>query len=134
MTISLQRLEGQPLAQRLRIRGHTLQADTSEANGGGDAGPSPHDLYDAALGACKAITVLSYARRKGIPVDEIETEIVRDDSQERAGTYRLTAKLHIRGALTDEQIEELARVADRCPLHKLMTTVTTEIVSEVGRL
>ena len=36
--------------------------------GGTDAGPTPHDLYDASLAACKALTVLAYARRKGIPV------------------------------------------------------------------
>jgi putative redox protein len=133
MNIQLSRLANQPLAQTLRIREHHLVADASEAAGGHDAGPSPHDLYDAALGACKAITVLSYARRKGIPVDEIETEVVRDDSQERAGNYRLEARLRIRGALTDAQLQELARVAEKCPVHKLMSAVT-QIGTDVQRL
>lgn len=134
MNIKLRRLANQPFAQVVRIRAHDLIADASESAGGGDAGPSPHDLYDAALGACKAITVLSYARRKGIPVDEIETEVMRDDSQERAGTYRLETRLRIRGALTDAQLQELARVAEKCPVHKLMSTVVTEIGTDVQRL
>lgn len=131
MTIQLQRVADQPLAQSVRIRAHALVADAGAAAGGSDAGPSPHDLYDAALGACKAITVLAYARRKGIPVEDVETEIVRDDSQERAGVYRLTARLHVRGALTPEQLQELERVAGKCPVHKLMAEATTEIATEV---
>ena len=75
MAIELQRRTGEALAQAVRIRAHEITVDGSVADGGSDAGPSPHDLYDAALGACKAITVLWYARRKGIPVDDITTEI-----------------------------------------------------------
>lgn len=134
MPIELKRRAGQALAQSVRIRAHELTADASAAEGGSDAGPTPHDLYDAALGACKAITVLWYARRQGIPVDDIETEIVRDASQERAGIYRLAAKLSIRGALTDAQLADLARVAAKCPVHKLMAEATTQISTEVERL
>jgi putative redox protein len=98
------------------------------------AGPSPHDLYDAALGACKALTVMWYARKKGIPVDDIQTRIERDDSQERSGVYKLTAKLQVKGDLTDAQLQELHAVAQKCPVHKLMTAVTTEITTELERL
>ncbi|MES2977464.1 MAG: OsmC family protein [Pseudomonadota bacterium] len=134
MDIQLRRLPNEPVAQTIRIGAHELVADASLAEGGSDAGPSPHDLYDAALGACKALTVLLYAQRKGFPVEEVQTRIVRDDSQERAGTYRLKARLEIRGSLTDEQLQELARVAGKCPVHKLMTTVVTEIETEVQRV
>lgn len=123
-----------PMAQVVRIGSHELVADGSVAEGGEDAGPSAHDLYDAALGACKALTVLWYARRKGIPVGEIETTVVRDDFQERQGTYRLAAKLSIGGELSDAQLRELETVAGKCPVHKLMTAVTTEIATEVRRL
>jgi putative redox protein len=132
MRIQLQRAAGQPLAQTIRIGGHALVADGSDAAGGTGAGPSPHDLYDAALGACKAITVLFYARRKGMQIDEIVTEIQRDDSEERSGTYRLAANMRIHGQLTDDQIEELASVAERCPVHKLMTSIT-QITTAVQR-
>jgi putative redox protein len=122
------------MAQTLRIRSHELLADGSVAEGGTDAGPSPHDLYDAALGACKALTVLWYARKKGIAVADIHTVIERDDSLERAGTYRLAATLQISGDLTDAQLQELGTVAGKCPVHKLMTQVTTEISTHVERL
>lgn len=123
-----------PMAQTLRIRAHELVADGSVAEGGTDAGPSPHDLYDAALGACKALTVLWYARRKGIAVADIHTVIERDASAERNGVYRLAATLRISGDLTDAQLQELGTVAGKCPVHKLMTRVTTEITTHVERV
>ena len=49
--------------------------------GGDDEGPTPHEIYDSALGACKAMTVLWYARRKQIPVDDVQVTVERDDSQ-----------------------------------------------------
>ena len=103
MTIQLQRIEGTPMAQRLAIRSHEWVVDGTAAEGGDDTGPNPHDLYDAALGSCKALTVLWYARRKGIPVNDVRTVIERDASAERAGTYRLAARMQISGDLTDAQ-------------------------------
>ena len=38
----------------LKIRNHEIAIDASPAGGGSDAGPEPHDLYDASLAACKA--------------------------------------------------------------------------------
>ncbi|RZJ56463.1 MAG: OsmC family peroxiredoxin [Acidovorax sp.] len=134
MAIDLQRIPGAPMAQAVHIRSHEFVADASVEEGGADGGPSPHDLYDAALGACKALTVLWYARRKGLPVEDVKTVIERDASAERAGTYRLTARLQISGDLTDAQIAELETVAHKCPVHKLMTTVTTEIDTTVERM
>ncbi|SFC11708.1 putative redox protein [Polaromonas sp. OV174] len=134
MTIELKRDRSAAMAQHLTIRSHALLVDGSEAEGGADAGPSPHDLYDAALGACKALTVMWYARKKGIPVDDIHTVVERDDSAERAGVYRLAAKLKIQGDLTDAQLQELQAVAHKCPVHKLMTVVSTEITTHVERL
>lgn len=134
MTIELQRDLVAAMAQQVHIRGHSFTADVSEAEGGADSGPSPHDLYDAALGTCKALTVMWYARKKGIPVEDVHTRIERDDSQERSGVYKLSAKLQVKGNLTDAQLQELHAVAQKCPVHKLMTTVTTEITTELERL
>ncbi|MBX3588077.1 MAG: OsmC family protein [Ramlibacter sp.] len=134
MTVELARVRGAPMAQTLTIRSHRLVADGGEAEGGTDAGPDPHDLYDAALGACKALTLLWYARRKGWAVDDVRTLVERDASQERQGTYRLAARLQVSGELTDAQLQELQTVAHKCPVHKLMTAVTTEISTAVERL
>ncbi|WP_029524040.1 OsmC family protein [Polaromonas glacialis] len=134
MTIELRLDQTATLAQTVHIRSHELVADVSEVEGGGDTGPSPHDLYDAALGACKALTVMWYARKKGIPVDDIQVQVERDDADERKGIYRLATTLKVHGALSDAQLKELEAVAQKCPVHKLMTTVTTEITTRMERL
>lgn len=133
MTIELHRIGATPMAQTLTIRGHALRVDGIAAEGGDDSGPNPHDLYDAALGACKALTLLWYARRKGLPVEDVHTVVERDASAERSGTYRLATRLEVSGDLSDAQLAELEAVAQKCPVHKLMTQVTTEISTTVLR-
>lgn len=132
-TVTLQRKPGAPMAQVVQIGRHTLIADEPPEIGGEDDGPTPHDLYDAALGACKALTLMWYAKKKGMAVDDVQTRITRDDSQERQGVYKLKAELTISGALSDEELAQLAVVAGKCPVHKLMTSVTTEIETSVTR-
>ena len=134
MSIQIKRKNLSSIAQTITIRGHELTADEDASSQGETADPTPHDLYDAALGACKALTVLWYARKKGLPVDDVQTVVERDGSGERAGVYKLTARMKISGALTDAQLAELLAVAKKCPIHKLMTTVTTEIDTEMERM
>ncbi|BAU75070.1 OsmC family protein [Metapseudomonas furukawaii] len=111
---------------------HSLFTDIPTALGGEGSAPEPHDLYDAALGACKALTVSLYARSHDIPLTGIGVEVTRDDSEERKGHYRLDVKLTLRGALTDEQRATLLRIADKCPVHKLMSQVETHIETRLA--
>ncbi len=127
MTVRVVRDQTAPMRHEIHIGPITIAADESIEAGGEGSGVSPHDLYDAALGACKALTVLWYARRKGIAVAGIEVTVERDASQEREGTYRLSTTLALTGGLDAAQRQELLQVAQKCPVHKLMTQVTTEI-------
>jgi putative redox protein len=127
MAITIVRDQTALMRHEVRIGAHILAADASIADGGEGLGPNPHDLYDAALGACESLTVLWYARRKGIPVESIEVTVERDQSQEKTGIYRLDTKLKLGGKLTDAQRRELLSVASKCPVYKLMTSVQTII-------
>ncbi len=134
MTMVIRRRPHLAVGFGVRVREHEFVVDVSPADGGNDAGPNPHDLYDAALGACKALTVMLYARRKGMAVEELEVQLERDASAERAGTYTLDTRLRIRGTVSDDQLRELETVAHKCPIHKLMTLVTTVITTRVERI
>jgi putative redox protein len=127
MSIEISRDTSRKMKHVVHVRQHAFAVDEPPANGGEDLGPTAHDVYDSALGTCKAMTVLWYANRKGIPVQDIRVAVERDDSQERQGTYRLKVTLAITGALTEAQRQELLNVADKCPVHKLMTQATTEV-------
>lgn len=133
MSITLHTKKGALLAQELNIRLHHLDTDVSIEEGGEDLGPSPHDLYDAALASCTALTVMWYAKKKKIAVTDLETRIERDDTQERQGKYQLKLHLLIKGSFSEEELAQLRSVADKCPVHKLMSTVSTEITSQVER-
>ena len=71
MTIEVVRDTAQKMKHTVHVGKHAFTVDEPPANGGEDLGPTPHDVYDSALGACKALTMLWYARRKQIPVDDI---------------------------------------------------------------
>lgn len=132
MSITVTRDLSAKMKHTVAIRGHSFAVDEPESNGGEDLGPTAHELYDSALGTCKAMTVLWYARRKQIPLEDIRVSVERDDSQERQGLYRLQVKLDLRGPLSEDQRQELLRVAAKCPVHRLMTQVTTEIGTELA--
>ncbi|MEY4575300.1 MAG: hypothetical protein RL701_3 [Pseudomonadota bacterium] len=129
MTIFVIRDKSTPMRHTVRVGDHVITVDSPAADGGEGAGLSPHDLYDAALGACKALTVLYFANRHHMQVDDIRVQVDRDDSQERQGTYRLDTQIEITGPLSEEQRASLLRVAGKCPVHKLMTEVKTEITT-----
>ena len=132
MNIEVIRDLTQPMRHIVHVRNHLLAADGSVEEGGNDSGPSPHDLYDTALGSCKALTLVWYARRKNIALTDVRVSVARDSSDERRGTYRLTATVYLEGDLTEVQRAELLAIADKCPVHKLMTTVETEITTVLG--
>jgi putative redox protein len=127
MTIQVLRDRSRKMMHTVHVRQHSFTVDEPLVNGGEDAGATPHDVYDSALGACKAMTVLWYANRKQIPIDNIEVFVDRDDAAERQGVYRLSVTLNITGVLTEDQRKQLLAVADKCPVHKLMTSSTIEI-------
>jgi putative redox protein len=132
MTIFVTRDRTRKMTHTVSVREHVFAVDESEGNGGEDTGPTPHDLYDSALGACKALTVLWYAARKLIPLEDVRVAVDRDDSEERKGVYRLRVTLSLGGPLTDAQRHELLAVAEKCPVHKLMTQVSTEILTQLA--
>src|SRR4249920_591030 len=111
MTIEVVRDTSRKMKHTVHVRQHTFAVDEPDANGGEDLGVTPHEVYDSALGACKALTVLWYANRKQIPVEDIRVTVDRDDSQEREG---------------------LLAVAEKCPVHKLMTQAKTEVTTELA--
>jgi putative redox protein len=132
VTIRVVRDQRAPMRHEIHIGKNSLASDLSVEEGGEGSGPNPHDLYDAALGACTALTVLWYAKHKKIPLEGIEVSVERDASRERAGIYRLSAALTLTGDLSTGQREELLRAAQKCPIHKLMTDVTTEIFTTLA--
>ena len=112
---------------------HGLVVDEPAAVGGGEEGPSPYDLLLASIGACTAMTIRMYAARKGWPLEEAVVSIRTRrshaaDCEECAEgekplpRLRLERRVELRGALDDEQRARLLEIADRCPVHRTLTS------------
>lgn len=134
MSITIRRKQTLKIGQTISFGKAELVVDGAAADGGDGAGPTPHDLYDSALGACQALTVMWYAARKQIPVEDIAVRVERDATQERSGNYLIMTAIEIGGSLSEAQLAELQVIAAKCPIHKLMTNVTTTIRTELTRM
>lgn len=126
-TLYLETTEDGTLRQRIDIGQHQLFADMNVLAGGQDSAPDPHDLFDASLAACKALTLMLYAKQHNIPLQRVSINLQRDASQERAKIYALDIGLQLIGPLSDEERQKLLLIADKCPIHKLMSQATINI-------
>jgi putative redox protein len=113
---ALKALDGE-FAVVIESGAHRLLADADAGAGGEDLGPAPHAYFDAALAACTAITVLMVARRKEIPLDDVQVEITHEEDAEH---YRMRRQLRLIGTLSEEQRSYLLGIANKCPIHKLL--------------
>jgi putative redox protein len=118
MSIRLHKAPVGQLAQTVEIDPHTLLADVKTEDGGDDLAPDPHDLLDAALGACTALTLKLYATRKEWPLENADVVITHEESP---GHYRLNRSITLLGPLTEEQRSRLLEIANKCPIHKVLT-------------
>src|SRR5450830_6290 len=132
MPVTVNTLNADNFRHSLNIDNHELFTDLPKSLGGDDSAPSPHDYFDAALASCKALTLKLYAQKKGIPLTGVTVEVTHDASEEQKGKYVLNVKLTLKGVLTDQQRDELHRIADRCPIHKLMTTAEVSIETKLA--
>jgi putative redox protein len=118
-----------PFQTEIRIGAHRLIADEPPENGGADAGPTPHDLLLAALGACTSMTLRMYAHRKGWPLTGVQVHLTQDAAD---GTHRFFRRIALEGTLDETQRARLLEIANKCPVHRTLTgkiTITTELVS-----
>lgn len=102
---------------------HAWLSDVPRALGSDDLAPDPHDLLDSALAACTALTLELYVRRKGWPVTSIRVAIEHDETRGDDGRvrYALRRRVTLAGAIDDAQRARLLEIADKCPIHRVLT-------------
>src|SRR6185437_14288298 len=120
------------LQQLVTVGRHHIVADEPVPIGG-DTGPNPYDLLLAALGACTAMTLRMYANHKGLPLENVTVSLrhgrihAKDcaECETTAGFVDgIDRTIQIEGPLTREQRDRLLEIADKCPVHRTLTSET----------
>ena len=110
---------------------HHMLADEPIAVGGEDSGPGPYDFVLAGLGACTSMTMRMYADRKSLPLERVtvtltHSKIHAEDCAEcetREGMLdQIDRVIAIEGALDADQRKRLMEIADKCPVHRTLTS------------
>ncbi len=118
-------VEGEPLAVELSIDGHPMMIDASAADGGHDLGPNPTRTVEGALAACGVMTIKMYARRKKWDVKSVEIRIRRGPSGDSHAPKVLEKEVALEGDLDEAQRARLLEIADKCPVHRMLTDGVT---------
>ena len=118
-------------AQEILAGRHRIAADEPRSAGGTDTGAAPYELLLAALGACTSMTMGMYARRKAWPLEEVTVHLRHSkihaadcaDCETQGGFLdRIERDIHLEGPLTAEQRSRLLEIAEKCPVHRILTS------------
>lgn len=118
-------------AQVIDIGYHRLIADEGVSVGGDDAGGNPHEIALAGLGACTAMTLRMYADLKKLPL----VDVIVNLSWERvdgtgpdgkpAKIDAVLREIELVGDLDAAARKRMLEIAERCPVHRMMTGYAT---------
>ena len=128
VTVHLDQASG--FTTNVKVRHHEFLADEPATIGGNDYGPTPYDLVSAGLGACTAMTLHLYARRKKWDLQAVQVDIDHfkdyakdceacEDNKSKIDHFEKV--IHLKGNLDSKQRERLLEIAERCPVHRTLT-------------
>lgn len=112
--------------------GHSIISDEPERLGGQNKGMSPDELIIAALASCTSATVRMYAQRKDWDLRVVHTSIQMIKGEKPGDLPTIHREIHLEGNLDEEQRERILVIANKCPIHKILSG-NIEINSELKK-
>ncbi|MDO6414230.1 OsmC family protein [Sphingomonas sp. BIUV-7] len=105
----------------IRTAGIEIMADEPIASGGLGSGPTPYQLLASALASCTTMTLRLYAERKGWDV-WIRTSAGHSRDPDKLPADLFTREIEIDGDLDEVKRARLIEIADRCPVHRTLSS------------
>jgi uncharacterized OsmC-like protein len=103
---------------RVRVRGHELLIDQSLEDGGGDAGPTPTELFVAGLASCVAFYAGRFLRRHGLPTEGLAVDCSFAFAEDRpARVGKVAIVVHLPEGFPEERRNALRAVVEHCTVH-----------------
>lgn len=116
-------------AFEIESSGFNIKTDAPVKLGGQGSAPDPHDYVEAALAGCTIITLMMYAKRRSLPLLDIDVTV--KITAEGAKNEILREVKLIGDELTVDQKASLMSIAEKCPIHKLLSagaSITTRML------
>jgi len=98
--------------------GHLLLADTTPPKGAGE-GFRPHELLEAALASCTAITLRLVAQERGILLKRLNVKVDLDRTDTAKSIFR--TEIEFDDALSEVDRKTLIAAAGLCPVRKTLS-------------
>ena len=130
-TVVVRETRARKFQQTVSIGPHRMLADEPVAAGGADSGPGPYDFVLAGLGACTSMTLRLYADRKSLPLERTTVTLKHSrihaqdcaECETREGMLdQIDLVIGMEGDLDAEQRKRLLEIADKCPVHRTLTS------------
>jgi len=130
------------LVQTVSVGPHLIVADETLEPDGNDVGPNPYELLLAALGTCTSMTLRLYAEHKGWPLQGVRVRLTHSKVQkevdagetENGLVDRIEREISLAGDLSKDQRQRLLEIANKCPVHRTLTSglqIHTSVTGDV---
>jgi putative redox protein len=105
----------------LSMRGHEIVVDQPAADGGGDCGPAPTELFVASLAGCVAFYAHRYLARHDLPEEGISVDVSYAMSTGHpARIESMDVRIHVPDQVPAERLPALLAVASGCTVHNTL--------------
>jgi len=98
-----------------------LLSDEPISLGGGDTGLNPFELLASSLATCTAATLRMYMDMKKWEVVEIVVDVEMIEDKPNKITHFKREIQFIGGTLDEDQRKRLLTIAEKCPVHKVIS-------------
>ena len=113
---------------------HDWYGDEPESNGGTDTAPTPYEMLLGSLAHCTLVTLVLYARHKGIELGRVSARYEHEKvpaPEGRTGLIdHITAHVTIEGEYDEGIRQRLEQIVGRCRVHKTLIA-GAQVVDEV---